>query len=355
MSARFLLVHLDCEHFLAEVLEDRLQALGARGVETVDKTELEIAVKRPDSLDYASESLLESLPPRARIRAWFALEGPGEGSVLLRKDFSTLSEIYESDPQQAYALEDFKRLLEELCAELRENCADSSVCSCNGCEFVQEEDWEDCWKDFYDTLPVSPRIVINPSWIPYRKKSGEIVLELDPGSAFGTGYHESTALCLGFLDEMAATNASRFREAKILDLGTGSGILALAAAELGASDLEAIDIDPKAAEVAKENLTRSGWPDIPVRACQLGDTDGPFDLILANLVAKLHVAMADAYREKLKPGGRILVSGIIDDRAEEVREALLASGLKLQEQRMKHEWWAMLWEKPAAENEENEV
>lgn len=347
MSARWLLAELDCEHFLAEVLEDGLQSLGARGVETVDKKELEWTVKRPDSLDYASDSLLESLSDRVKVRAWFALENNnGEEKVLLRQNFSSFSEIYETDPMEEHLPEDLSRLLTRLCAELCANSEEDNACTFQRITIVNEEDWEDRWKEFYDTLPITPRIVINPSWIDYEPKEGEIVLKLDPGSAFGTGYHESTALCLGFLDEMAAVRTEFFANARILDLGTGSGILALAAAKLGAGDIEAVDIDPKATEVAAENFERNDLPKIFVRSGQLSDTDGMYDLILANLVAKLHIALAADYHKKLKPGGQVLISGIIHDQAEPVRESLSSQGLILQEQRMKKEWWTMLWEKP---------
>ena len=339
---RWFVVELSCEHEVAEVVEDRLQSLGAKGVESIDKTELTAYLSRPESLDYASESFLESLPERVEIKAWFQI-GESEDEVYIREDHESFAEVYEDDPLRLVKRSRLLDILGNLVENLKAAMEQDDVCKLLGSSVEEEEDWSEKWKEHYEILHPTPRLVIKPSWLDYEVKPGEQVLDLDPGSAFGTGYHESTSLCLAYLDEIASREEEFFTEAEILDLGCGSGILGIAAAKLGAKNVEAIDIDPQAAKVAKENFIHNGLENIPVRQGELRDCDKSYDFILANLIAKLHIQFASDYALKLKTDGLIMLSGIIEDRAEEVRKAMIESGFILLDQRMRREWWTMIW------------
>lgn len=203
---------------------------------------------------------------------------------------------------------------------------------------VRDEDWAENWKRFYHPLEVGRRLVVCPSWEAFEPRPDQLVITLDPGSAFGTGYHWTTRLCLEFLEEES------LRGGPMLDLGTGSGILAIAAARLGVAPLVAIDNDPVAVKVAQENAAINGL-DFPV---QLGESPagGPFRLVTANLIARVLVELASALGECLAPGGRLICGGIIQERRDEVVEALEGVGLKLVSEKAQEDWVSLLLERP---------
>ena len=200
---------------------------------------------------------------------------------------------------------------------------------------VQDEDWAENWKRFYHPLKVGRRLVVCPSWEEYAASADDLVLILDPGSAFGTGYHATTRLCLELLEELPPC--------RLLDLGTGSGILAIAASKLGYSDLTAIDNDPVAVRVANENFAINR---LELQAC-LGETasGGPYDLITANLVARVHLDLAVELAASLRPGGKLIAGGIIRDQREPVLEAFAAAGLAPVDERGTEEWVVLLLER----------
>ncbi len=202
---------------------------------------------------------------------------------------------------------------------------------------VADEDWAECWKQFYHPRKIGQSLVVCPSWEPYEPAAGERVLILDPGMAFGTGYHASTALCMELLEE----HLLRVPVGQVLDVGIGSGILSLSALLLGAGRVLGIDNDPVAVRVARENLQRNGLAD---RAeVRLGDCppDGSFDLVLANLVARLLIEMAADLARAVAPGGRLVAGGIVAERRDEVVQAFQAQGLEL-ESAVEREAWAGL-------------
>jgi ribosomal protein L11 methyltransferase len=202
---------------------------------------------------------------------------------------------------------------------------------------VKDEDWAENWKRFYHPLKVGPKLVICPSWEEYQPAAGEQVIALDPGSAFGTGYHWSTRLCMEFLEELE--EQGKLAE-PMLDLGTGSGILAIAAARLGQQQILAIDNDPVAVKVAQENVAINGLQ-IPVQ-CADSAPEGNYALITANLIAALLVEMAPSLKAALAPGGHLICGGIIDGRRDEVVEAMSAVGLRLVAEKAREEW-VSLW------------
>lgn len=202
---------------------------------------------------------------------------------------------------------------------------------------VAEEDWAEAWKAYFHPEVIG-RIVIRPSWEAYEPEPHQIVIDLDPGMAFGTGTHPSTRLCMELLQEVLSPGAS------VLDVGTGSGILAVAAAKLGASKVKAVDIDAVAVRVAIENRDLNGTGMIEIAQGDLLSTTGgeTFDLVLANIIASVIIEMLPDVPDVLKPGGQLIAAGIIDTRASEVAEAASNAGLRIIEQRTSGEWVAYL-------------
>ncbi len=215
---------------------------------------------------------------------------------------------------------------------------------------VHEEDWAGAWKDFFPVMRVGRRIVIKPTWRDYDPAPDDVIIALDPGMAFGTGLHPTTRLCLVGLERWheqgLVAGASTF------DVGSGSGILGVGAALLGAGPVRAIDTDRIAVESTRENAARNGV-DIFASQGSLPIDEGPFDLVFANLVASLLVAMAGALAAAVRPGdgtpgsgGRLLASGIFIDREPEVRRAFALAGLRMVRREQETDWIALDLERP---------
>ena len=213
---------------------------------------------------------------------------------------------------------------------------------------VQEADWAEAWKAHFPVLRIGRRIVIRPTWRRHRRRPDDIVLALDPGMAFGTGLHPTTRLCLIALEAVAdagtlANGGAPDGRATVLDVGTGSGILAIAAGLLGAGALIGVDPDPIAVEAATANLRRNGLARrARIRIGSVPTGGGPFDVILANLIASLLVTLASDLRDELRPGGTLVASGIFVDREPEVREAFAAVGLAVTERLVEGDWVALV-------------
>jgi len=218
---------------------------------------------------------------------------------------------------------------------------------------VREEDWAEAWKSHFPVLRIGRRLVIRPTWRRHRAKPGDVVVSLDPGMAFGTGLHPTTRLCLAALETLAgegllARGAAPDGTARVIDVGCGSGILAIAAAKLGAGELLGVDTDPIAVEATAANarLNRPPGPGplpdrIQVRRGSLPSGEGPFDLVLANLIASLLVELARLLRDEMASGGRIIASGIFRDREGDVRAAFEAAGLRLGRRWAEEDWIAL--------------
>jgi ribosomal protein L11 methyltransferase len=210
---------------------------------------------------------------------------------------------------------------------------------------VHEEDWANAWKDYYHVTHIGQRLVIRPSWREYLPKNNEVVLELDPGMAFGTGLHPTTRMCLEQIEQ-------RMRpDMRVLDVGTGSGILALAAAKLGAANVHCIDNSSVAVESAVANAEMNHMSDhVNVVLGVLDETEatrlaGQYHLVLANIIARVIGSIASNLAQVLAPGGILITSGIIEDRRHEAEEPLLATGLKLINQVMINDWVTLILQK----------
>lgn len=189
--------------------------------------------------------------------------------------------------------------------------------------YAEEEDWANAWKQYFKPIRLGRRLVVKPSWERYQAGEDELVIELDPGMAFGTGGHPTTQLCLKALEETVTPGMT------VADIGTGSGILALAAANLGASLVCATDIDALPRKIARENVERNGLAGV-VRILEMEAFDAQArecDLIVANIVANTIIELAPSVAPRLKPGGIFIASGIVEEHHDTVREALAAVGL----------------------------
>ena len=203
---------------------------------------------------------------------------------------------------------------------------------------VNEADWANNWKKYYKPTKVGKKIVIKPSWEEYEKQEGDIVIELDPGMAFGTGTHETTSMCICQLENYVKS------ESKVFDIGCGSGILAIAAAKLGAEDVTAVDLDEVAVEVAKENVKESGVENkVKVLHGNLTDViHDKADVIVANIIADIIKILAKDIKTFMKEDAIFISSGIILAKVEEVVESLEENGLEIIEVIRKGEWAAVV-------------
>ncbi|MBI2777913.1 MAG: 50S ribosomal protein L11 methyltransferase [Chloroflexi bacterium] len=211
---------------------------------------------------------------------------------------------------------------------------------------VDEADWAEAWKRHFPVIRVGRRIVIRPTWRRHRASPDDVVLALDPGMAFGTGLHPTTRLCLAALE--GAADRGTLDGARVLDVGCGSGILAIAAARLGAASVLGVDIDPIAIEATAANARRNHLARrIRARAGSLPSGAPAFDVVLANLIASVLVALATALRDELRPGGLLLASGIFEDRETDVAAAFGKVGLEVVERAAEGEWVALVARRPA--------
>ena len=205
---------------------------------------------------------------------------------------------------------------------------------------VHEEDWATAWKAYFPVLRVGRRIVIRPTWRRHRREADDVVIAMDPGMAFGTGLHPTTRLCLAALEPLA--DDGRLTGARVLDVGCGSGILAIAALRLGAATALGVDTDPIAIESTDANARRNGLARrIRSRVGSLPSGAPPFDVVLANLIAGVLVPLAPLLHDELKAGGTLLASGIFIDREAEVRTAFQVAGLAVTRRLVEGDWVAL--------------
>jgi ribosomal protein L11 methyltransferase len=205
---------------------------------------------------------------------------------------------------------------------------------------VREADWAEAWKSHFRVLRVGRRLVIRPTWRRHRRQPGDVVLSLDPGMAFGTGLHPTTRLCLAALETLA--DEGLVSGVRVLDVGCGSGILAIAAGKLGARELLGVDPDPIAVEATAANARLNGLSRrLAVRRGSVPTGEPPCQLVLANLVASLLVQLAPLLAAEMAPGARLLASGIFHDREGEVREAFALAGLATARRWAEDDWVAL--------------
>lgn len=209
---------------------------------------------------------------------------------------------------------------------------------------IREEDWANNWKQYFKPFKVGEKLAIKPSWEEYENTDNRVILEIDPASSFGTGAHHTTRLCLELVEKYLNEGDT------VLDMGCGSGILSIAAMLLGADHTIAVDIEQNAAETAAENAAKNHissdkyktyFGDITSDSALADEIDDKYDMITANIVADVLIAMKDYFRRYLKENGILIVSGIIEERKDEVIDALISSGFKNPETQVREGWAAV--------------
>jgi ribosomal protein L11 methyltransferase len=213
---------------------------------------------------------------------------------------------------------------------------------------VGESDWANAWKEHFNVIRLGRRFVIKPSWRDYTPTNDDLVIEIDPGLAFGSGLHPTTRLCLEILEDMSPAGHSVF------DVGTGSGILALVALKLGANPVRAVDIDDVAVRVTQENLARNGYPPsksgagikIETAVGSAADAGGrQWQVVLANILANTLLELMPDLAAAVTPGGRLILSGLIAGQDDDVLAAASAQNMRLVERRTYEDWVALVVEK----------
>lgn len=292
----------------ADAVSSLLVSCGASGTQIEDRADIPDPSAPHGIWEIIDPKLVESMPEDVLVHAWFE---PGEPLHLaLNRLTEALSRLKETNPRYG-----------SLRLDSRE---------------IPGEDWGESWKLLYHPIRAGKHLVIKPSWENYEPREGDHVIELDPGMAFGSGYHDTTVLCLTLLEKYLKPGDS------VIDVGTGSGILALGAALSGAGDILAIDIDPDAVRVARENVAHHGL-EKQIRV-QEGDlltqVDEVCDLCVTNIIADIILTFASPLRSHIRPGGLFICSGIILERTEEIRACLLSAGYEIVDEAHTEEWTA---------------
>ena len=312
---RWLEVHIDTNHAGLDTVQAMLSGLDVDGVMIEDEEEFQDFLENNhDYWDYVDEDLERHMAGRSRIT--FYLEAQEAG-------FAKLGEV-------RVALEGLKRERRDLGTLLMT------------LEDVEDADWENNWKQYYKPMEIGERLLVIPQW-EEADPGDRVPLYLDPGLTFGTGAHATTRLCLTALETLVRGGE------RVLDLGCGSGILSVAALRLGAGSALAVDIDDKCRTAARENAGLNGiGPDrldilvgnLLTDRAAAEKIGGGYDLVLANIVADVIIALAPRVRGLLSPGGTFLCSGIIEGRADEAAAALNAAGLEIRTRREDNGWYA---------------
>ena len=285
-------------HDYADLVASAMFDAGAEGVEILDSEDLRELLRSDTVWDYVDENLLVA-DPVVRVSAVTAIGNAGF-SASLADELDALAE------RGAYIGEVESRV-------------------------IDDEDWANEWKKYFKPI-VTDSVTVVPTWIAYSPREGEKLLRLAPGMAFGTGEHATTRMCL---ELMCAAGRS------VIDVGCGSGILGIAAAITGAKSVYMCDIDPQAVKAARNNAELNGVV-CEIEQADLLATSRRAELILANLTADLLIRMAPSVREHLEEGGKLVVSGIIAERLDEVKDAFSRLGYKVEKEAAEGDWRALV-------------
>lgn len=304
----------------ADLISDLLISLGSSGTMIEDRSIVPTPEDHGDYWELVDPAIASRMPEDVRVHGWFDESGVDE--AFYQQLHHHLEQLRQDNPE-----------------------ADLGTLAVNDAS-VPDQDWTAEWRRHYKPFRIGKTIVVKPSWENYVRKKGDRIIEMDPGMAFGSGTHETTALCMEMLEERMQIGDN------VVDLGTGSGILAIAAALLGASRVLALDIDDGAVKVAEDNVRLNHLSHIIT--CQRGSllpgtlSDGTeipvvsprCHVLVANIVADVILAALPAMKKAIIPGGYLLCSGIIRDRREEVANGLKAAGMQVIDTRHRGEWVA---------------
>ena len=280
-------------------------SLDCKGVAIEDPEDILGREQGPLTWDFADINVLEHKGKVAVVKAYFAEEDN---------------------------IEEILGYVNEKLVELKEMGIDLGEAKVEH-EKMYEEDWANTWKQYYKPSKVGKKIVVKPIWEEYEQKEGELVVNLDPGMAFGTGTHETTRMCIQALEKYVK------EESTVFDVGCGSGILAIAAAKLGAKLAVGVDLDPVAVESSIENVGYNNLNNIEILHGNLVEViDGKADIVVANILAEIICILTDDVKRVMKDGGVFITSGIIHDRVDMVCEKLEATGFEVIEKNRDGEW-----------------
>lgn len=280
-------------------------SLDCKGVAIEDPEDILGREQGPLTWDFADINVLEHKGKVAVVKAYFAEEDN---------------------------IQDVLAYVNERLEELKEMGLDLGEAKVDH-EKMHEEDWANTWKQYYKPSKVGEKIVVKPIWEEYEAKENELVVDLDPGMAFGTGTHETTRMCIQALERYVK------EESTVFDVGCGSGILAIAAAKLGAKLAVGVDLDPVAVESSIENVGYNNLSNIEILHGNLVEViDGKADIVVANILAEIICILTDDVKRVLKDGGIFITSGIIHDRVNMVCEKLEATGFEVIEKNRDGEW-----------------
>jgi ribosomal protein L11 methyltransferase len=231
--------------------------------------------------------------------------------------------------------EHIKAYIEEKLAEIKDMGIDIGKGEIK-ISHVKEEDWSTAWKKYYKTTRLGKTIIIKPTWEEYTPVQGDNIIELDPGMAFGTGTHETTVMCAELLEKYVRDSNTVF------DIGTGSGILAITAAKLGAKEVKGVDLDEVAVDAARENVEHNNLNNVEILHGDLVNVlEGKADIVVANIIADVIIYLTDIIPPFIKENGLFITSGIIHERKQDVVDALKAKGFDIAEVREMGEWVAI--------------
>lgn len=294
----------------SDLISDELMALGAAGTEIVDRADVPDPRKAGVYWELYDPKMLEEMPQDVLVKGWFELNEHTHD--VLNSVRQRLNELKKD------AFVDMGTLEMDM-------------------QNVADEDWSENWKKYYKPFRIGSHLVVKPTWEPYQAQQEDLVIELDPGMAFGTGTHETTNMCMQLLEKHLQDGM------RVMDVGTGSGILAIAAARLGAKQVLAIDIDPSAVKVANENVALNDVQDqVRVVVGDLCKSEAmPCDLAVANIVADAICMLAGPLTRHLEKDRLLICSGIIREREQDVMNAALQAGYTLFDRIEKGEWVAL--------------
>jgi ribosomal protein L11 methyltransferase len=268
----------------------------------------------------------------------FSLETLDESPIL------TVKAYFTAGPELERNLAEVTAYMAELCAAVPEFSPLPPVVA-----VVKQEDWATSWKQYFHTGTIGRRLVLKPSWEEFDPKGDQVIIEIDPGMAFGTGTHPTTRLCLEALERIVDaappfTGMSLPEAFNVLDVGTGSGVLAIAARKLGGGHMVALDIDPQAVEVARQNLANNGITEaLDVGITPVSEITAEFSVVFANILAEDLIKMSPLLSPRLLPGGVLILSGILTEKEGGVTAAYAATGLTLVEATRLDEWSCLVY------------
>lgn len=302
-----------------EPVSGRLYQVGIGGVSIEDETEfLDFLENNKSSWDYVDEELVESMHKETTVK--FYVPKTADGMETLAAARATLCELKEYDTDNAFGRLEIST------------------------ENLKEEDWANNWKQYFHPIKIGNRILVKPEWENTDNEDARLVFSINPGMSFGTGSHHTTKMCIEYLEDAVKDGA------KMLDLGCGSGILSIISILLGAESAFAVDIDPLAVDIAKSNAALNDVESerITAVAGNIITDDGlmarilenSYDVVAANIVADVIIAIAPFAYKAVKDDGIFITSGIIEDRMDDVTEALDKAGFEICDTKRSADWAA---------------